>query len=83
MINGYEKLTAHIRIFLIKHIQQTKPTVIGIYTNLMTKVNVVKLVQHLKSNNELKNIKLILGGPEVKHHAESFFKLWCRFYCNW
>ena len=48
------------------------PDVVGIYTNLMTKVNVLRIVKFIKSNDELKHTKVILGGPEVRNHAEKF-----------
>ena len=48
------------------------PDVIGIYTNLMTKVNVIKVINIINSDPRLKQIKVILGGPEVKNHAQNF-----------
>lgn len=49
-----------------------KPDVIGIYTNLMTKLNVLKIIDLVKSKEELKHTKIILGGPEVRNHANNF-----------
>ncbi len=49
-----------------------KPDVVAIYTNLMTKINVLRLIRFIKSENSLQHTKVILGGPEVKHHAENF-----------
>ena len=54
------------------YIEETKPGIIGIYTNLMTKLNVLKIIQFLKSDTSLQNIKIILGGPEVRNHKEKF-----------
>jgi anaerobic magnesium-protoporphyrin IX monomethyl ester cyclase len=50
------------------------PDVVAIYTNLMTKLNVLKIVQFIRSEQIFKNTKIILGGPEVRHHAENFLK---------
>ena len=50
------------------------PRVLGIYTNLMTKLNVLRLIRYVKSTPELKRTKIVLGGPEVKNHAENFLK---------
>ena len=57
---------------LKKHLLNAPPDVIGIYTNLMTKLNVLKIIRFIKETPELKNIKIILGGPEVTYHAENF-----------
>ena len=49
-----------------------KPDVIGIYTNLMTKLNVLKIIQFIKEHSSLNHTKIILGGPEVRNHKEKF-----------
>jgi anaerobic magnesium-protoporphyrin IX monomethyl ester cyclase len=51
-----------------------RPDILAVYTNLMTKVNVVKLLSFMKSEPSLKHCKLVLGGPEVRNHAERFLK---------
>lgn len=56
--------------YLLEH----KPTYIGIYVNLMTKLNVLKTIKFIRSQPEIKHMKVILGGPEVKHHAEKFIE---------
>lgn len=58
----FEKLKAHLL--------ETKPDVIGIYVNLMTRINVVRIIKFVRSNQELGQIKIVLGGPEVRQHAE-------------
>ncbi|MDX2173017.1 MAG: radical SAM protein [Bacteroidota bacterium] len=60
----------------LKHyLISTKPEVIAIYVNLMTKINVVTLIRFIKQESVLNNTKIILGGPEVTHHAESFLTI--------
>ncbi|HTF05852.1 MAG TPA: radical SAM protein [Bacteroidia bacterium] len=49
---------------------ETKPDAVGIYTNLMTRVNVIRIVRFIRSKTELAHTKIILGGPEVRQHAE-------------
>ena len=56
------------------HIVKNKPDVIGIYTNLMTKLNVLRIIQFVRSESSLVNVKLILGGPEVRNHKEKFLE---------
>lgn len=46
--------------------------VVAIYTNLMTKLNVLKLIKAIKNDSALKHTRIILGGPEVRNHAEAF-----------
>jgi len=55
-----------------EQILETKPDLIGIYVNLMTKLNVLKMIKVIKEN--LPQAKIILGGPEVRHHAENFLR---------
>jgi radical SAM superfamily enzyme YgiQ (UPF0313 family) len=50
----------------------TKPNVVAIYTNLMTKLNVLKIIKYIKSEPLLNDTKIILGGPEVRNHTENF-----------
>ncbi len=49
-----------------------KPDLIGIYTNLMTKLNVLKIISFIKNNAELTHAKVVLGGPEVRNHVDNF-----------
>lgn len=53
-------------------LKEHKPEVIGIYTNLMTKVNVLRLISFIKNEPTLNHTKIILGGPEVRNHAPNF-----------
>ncbi len=48
------------------------PDVVGIYTNLMTKLNVLRLIDFIKTTNALHKTKIVLGGPEVRNHAKNF-----------
>lgn len=55
-----------------KTIYDFKPDILAIYCNLMTKLNVLALIRFVKSNIELKNTKIILGGPEPPFYANEF-----------
>ena len=57
-----------------KRVLATRPDFIGIYTNLMTKLNVLKMIAFIKSENQLSHTTVVLGGPEVRHHAENFLR---------
>ncbi|MGC4041096.1 MAG: radical SAM protein [Flavobacterium sp.] len=57
----------------LEFISETKPGIICIYTNLMTKVEVVKLIKILKT--EYYGFpKIILGGPDVTYNIENYLK---------
>ncbi len=59
---------------LKEHILNSKPAYLAIYTNLMTKLNVLEIIQFIRNHSDLSEIKIILGGPEVKYSAENFLK---------
>lgn len=50
------------------------PKLIALYTNLMTKVSVLKIVDFVKSTPELSHCKIILGGPEIRYNAENYLR---------
>jgi radical SAM superfamily enzyme YgiQ (UPF0313 family) len=55
-----------------KKLIDTKPDVIAIYCNLMTKLNVLPLMKFIKSAGEFKKSKIVLGGPEPPFYSEEF-----------
>ena len=59
---------------LKNYISENQPPVIGIYTNLMTKLNVLRIIKFIKEATTLQHIKIILGGPEVRNHKEKFLE---------
>jgi anaerobic magnesium-protoporphyrin IX monomethyl ester cyclase len=54
------------REYLLEH----QPKVIGIYVNLMTKINVLESMRFIKQN--LSSTKIILGGPDVRYNALNY-----------
>jgi anaerobic magnesium-protoporphyrin IX monomethyl ester cyclase len=55
---------------LEKRLLTSRPSVIGIYVNLMTKVNVIHVVSFIRRN--LPQSRVVLGGPEVRYNSENF-----------
>lgn len=47
-----------------------RPEIIGLYTNLMTKINVLEIMSFVKK--KLPEAKIILGGPDVRYNAENY-----------
>jgi anaerobic magnesium-protoporphyrin IX monomethyl ester cyclase len=56
------------RSYLVKE----QPDVLGVYTNLMTKIQVLELIKFIKGSPSLSHCKVVLGGPEVRHHQRKF-----------
>ena len=51
-----------------------RPDILGIYTNLMTKLNVLKIISFVRSEDVLNHTKIVLGGPEIRNHKENFLQ---------
>lgn len=54
--------------FMIQH----KPKVIALYTNLMTKVKLLQLLEQIKLEDELRDTKILMGGPDVTYNWENY-----------
>ncbi len=60
---------------LYQHLEQKQPDLIPIYTNLMTKVNVIELVQFIRSSPMLKHAIVVLGGPDVTYNIADYLAI--------
>lgn len=56
----------------LNYIEEKQPTVVAIYTNLMTKINVIELINLLKREGKYGFPKLILGGPDITYNCENY-----------
>lgn len=54
-------------------ILEKQPKIICIYTNLMTKIEVVKLMKIIKTE-KFNFPKIVLGGPDVTYNVENYLK---------
>ncbi len=59
----------------LKFIEEKQPKVVSIYTNLMTKINVIKLINVLRSNTKYGSPKIVLGGPDITYNIENYLTL--------
>lgn len=50
------------------------PNIIALYTNLMTKLNVIDLIKFIRNDARLKNCIIILGGPDVRHNTLDYLQ---------
>ncbi|MEW6469569.1 MAG: radical SAM protein [Bacteroidota bacterium] len=53
-------------------LENEQPDLIGIYVNLMTKLNVLRIMEFIRKHPRLNDKKIVLGGPEVRSHAREF-----------
>jgi radical SAM superfamily enzyme YgiQ (UPF0313 family) len=55
-----------------EYILQHKPAHIGMYTNLVTKLNVLEMIAFIKK--QLPQTIITLGGPDVRYNAENYLR---------
>lgn len=55
-----------------EYLISNRPGIIGIYVNLMTKINVLESMQFIRRN--LPSTKIILGGPDVRYNALNYLR---------
>lgn len=58
----------------LRFIDKKKPDVVAIYTNLMTKIEVIKLIKELRNNARYRFPKVVLGGPDITYNCENYLK---------
>ena len=58
------------KTFLIQY----HPGVLGIYTNLMTKLNVLLLISFIRNEPSLARTRIVLGGPDTRNHKENYLR---------
>jgi anaerobic magnesium-protoporphyrin IX monomethyl ester cyclase len=63
----------------LKFISQTQPDVVAIYANLMTKIEVVRLIKILLNEAEYGYPKIVLGGPDVTFNCEKYLQSGAHF----
>jgi anaerobic magnesium-protoporphyrin IX monomethyl ester cyclase len=51
-----------------RYIEAERPPIVGIYTNLMTKLNILPMIGWCKAVGA----KVVVGGPEPPHYADQF-----------
>ena len=58
----------------LQFIEEKKADVVAIYTNLMTKIEVVQLIKELRNNARYRFPKIVLGGPDITYNCENYLK---------
>lgn len=57
-----------------KNLKHKQPILLALYTNLMTKINVLKIIDFVKKEKSLLNCKIVLGGPEIRYNARNYLQ---------
>jgi radical SAM superfamily enzyme YgiQ (UPF0313 family) len=54
------------------YLLDTRPRILALYVNLMTKLNVLEMVRFVRSQNVLRDTLIVFGGPDVTHNVEDY-----------
>jgi anaerobic magnesium-protoporphyrin IX monomethyl ester cyclase len=57
-----------------KYLDSQKPEIIAIYSTLMTKLNVLKILAHIRHIKDQKTVKVIVGGPDTRQNAANYLE---------
>ncbi|MFK7933262.1 MAG: radical SAM protein [Saprospiraceae bacterium] len=57
---------------LNEYLLQSQPSIIAIYTNLMTKLNVIEIVKFIRSTPALSESVVVLGGPDIRYNVKDY-----------
>lgn len=57
---------------LHEYLNKNQPHIIAVYTNLVTKINVLKIIQWIRSNPLLNNSLVVLGGPDISYNIVEY-----------
>ena len=58
-----------------QYLLKTRPDIIGIYSNLMSKKAIADLISFIRKEHDLSHAMIILGGPDVTYNIENYLKL--------
>lgn len=55
-----------------EYVDEFQPKIIAFYVNFLTRVKILKLIRKLKTTDHTKDIKIVMGGPDVTYNAENY-----------
>ncbi|MEZ5014114.1 MAG: radical SAM protein [Chitinophagales bacterium] len=59
---------------LTAYLLTERPQLLGLYVNLMTRKNILRVIRFIRETDALRNMHIVLGGPEVRNHAGHFLE---------
>jgi radical SAM superfamily enzyme YgiQ (UPF0313 family) len=57
-----------LKAYLVRY----RPRIVALYTNLMTKLNVLEIAAFIRSEENLRDTIIVMGGPDVTHNAADY-----------
>lgn len=74
--HGYDNevfdTTFSLKANLQEYLSKEKPDIVAFYTNLMTKVNIIEAVKYIRSDENLKDTIVVLGGPDIRYNKKDY-----------
>jgi radical SAM superfamily enzyme YgiQ (UPF0313 family) len=55
-----------------RHLLHSRPQVLALYVNLMTKIRILELLCWLRMQESLNTTRIVLGGPDITHNIEDY-----------
>jgi len=56
------------RLFILKN----RPGIIGLYANFLVRRNILDIIHFVRSTDDLKETKIIIGGPDARFHTTDY-----------
>lgn len=57
---------------LTEYLLEHRPPVVAMYANLMTKLNLIRIIRFIREQKELEQTKVVLGGPDVTYNVSNY-----------
>lgn len=54
------------------HLLHSRPRIVALYANLMTKLNVLEIAAFIRREESLRDTLIVMGGPDVTHNAADY-----------
>ena len=70
--NAVFDTTFSARETLQQYLLEQRPPIVALYTNLMTKLNVIAIIRFIRAQKTLADTLVVLGGPDVTHNAGDY-----------
>ncbi len=57
-----------------QHLLEEQPRIVALYTNLMTKRNIIAMMRFIQEQPSLRQTLIVLGGPDVTHNVDDYLR---------
>jgi len=56
------------------YLLERQPRIVALYVNLMTKLNIIRIIRFIREQESLKDTRIVLGGPDVTHNVDGYIQ---------